>query len=442
MNQPFLVGLEHLGTSAGGVSSSTDSRPAVSRGQRGPMNPTLHEVPYPWKRTNPFVTSPPFQHLTHLSYGERDTGNSLIQGENLSVLRSLEAKLVGKVRCVYIDPPYNNQERYCHYMDSQSHHEWLTTTTDQLRAIKPLLSKDGSVWISIDDAEVHYLKVAADEIFGRENFLSTIVWQQRTTRENRKVFSNNHEYLLVYAIDSAAFREGRNLLPAGRQVLSRYKNPDSDPRGPWQSISANVQGGHGTTTQYYDLVAPNGTVHRPPPGRCWIYTSDKMEKEMAANNIWFGKDGNGVPRLKRFLVESRVGLTPETLWKAEDVGTNQAAKKQVLRLFPGEPVFETPKPETLVARVLEIATSKGDLVVDTFLGSGTTAAVAHKMNRQYIGVEEGSHAITHCVRRLQMVVDGEQSGISTTVGWTGGGGFDFYRNNGREWVECLPPLTT
>lgn len=428
MNQPFLAGLEHPRTSVNGVSSSTDS--AVSEGRRAPVNPPRRKASHLWKTAGTFAASPPFQHFGHLSYGERDTGNSLIQGENLLVLRSLQERLTGKVRCVYIDPPYNNQERYCHYMDARSHRDWLTTMTEQLGALRSLLSQDGSVWISIDDAEVHYLKVAADRIFGRENFLSTIVWQQRTTRENRKVFSNNHEYLLVYAKDSAAFRRSRNLLPAGRQILSRYKNPDSDPRGPWQSVSANVQGGHGTATQYYELVAPNGTVHRPPKGRCWIYNQEKMQKEIAADNIWFGKDGNGVPRLKRFLGDSRVGLTPETLWKAEDAGTNDDAKKQLLRLFPSEPVFDTPKPETLVARILEIATSEGDLVVDTFLGSGTTAAVAHKMHRQYIGVEVGPHAVTHCARRLQMVVEGEQSGISAAVGWKGGGGFDFYRSDG------------
>lgn len=375
------------------------------------------------------MTSLPFQRLAKLSYGETSTGNLLIQGENGSVLRSLQEKLIGKVRCVYIDPPYNNQEQYCHYMDTRSHSEWLTMITNQLKAIKPLLSQDGSIWISIDDLEVHYLKVAADKIFGRRNFISTIVWQQRITRENRKAFSNNHEYILVYATNAAAFRKSRNLLPAGPKLLSRYKNPDSDPRGPWQSISANVQGGHGTTSQYYDLIAPNGMIHRPPKGRCWIYTWKRMQKEIAANNIWFGKDGNGVPRIKRFLRTSPIGLTPETLWKAEDVGTNDDAKKQLLQLFPGEPVFDTPKPEALVARILEITTNKGDLVMDTFLGSGTTAAVAHKMQRQYIGVEIGPHAVTHCARRLQMVVDGEHTGISPAIGWTGGGGFDFYRSH-------------
>ena len=168
---------------------------------------------------------------------------------------------------MYIDPPYNNQEKYRHYLDTRSHEVWLDMMAARLRAIRPLLSTDGSLWISIDDRELHYLKVAADEVFGRENFVTTVAWQQRTTRENRKVFSNNHEYLLVYAIDQREFRAKRNLLPAGPALLARYKNPDSDPRGPWQSISANIQAGHATASQFYDLVAPNGNVHRPPEGR-------------------------------------------------------------------------------------------------------------------------------------------------------------------------------
>ena len=368
-----------------------------------------------------------FSHIAMLSYGERATGNTIIQGENLHVLNALQAHYADQVRCVYIDPPYNNQERYRYYQDSRAHEVWLDMMVTRFHAIKPLLSLDGSIWISIDDREHHYLKVAADEVFGRENFVTTIVWQQRTTRENRKVFSNNHEYLLVYAIDQREFRVKRNLLPGGPELLARYKNPDSDPRGAWQSVSANVQAGHGTASQFYDLVAPNGIVHRPPEGRCWIYTKDKMQQEIAAGNIWFGKTGRGVPRIKRFLESSKVGLTPETLWPAADVGTNDEAKKQLLKLFPDERVFETPKPEGLVRRVFEIATDPNDLVLDAFLGSGTTAAVAHKLNRRYIGIERGKHAVSYCAARLRKVVNGDATGISEAVQWKGGGGFDFYR---------------
>ena len=368
-----------------------------------------------------------FQRIARLSYGDAHSGNAVIQGENLDALRRLREQFAARVRCVYIDPPYNNQERYRHYVDAGSHAVWLEMMEERLTAIRPLLSAEGSVWISIDDREVHYLKVAADLVFGRKNFITTIVWQQRTTRENRKAFSNNHEYVLVYAADQRRFRATRNLLPAGPELLSRYRNPDSDPRGPWQSISANVQDGHGTASQFYDLVAPSGKVHRPPEGRCWIYTRARMEREIAAGNVWFGGNGQGVPRIKRFLNSSNIGLTPETLWLAAEVGTNDEAKKQLLKLFPDNSVFDTPKPEGLVRRILEIASGPGDLVLDAFLGSGTTAAVAHKMQRRYIGIEHGDHAITHCAARLQLVVDGDTTGISSDICWRGGGGFDFYK---------------
>ena len=369
-------------------------------------------------------------HIAELSYGDTSTENALVQGENLSVLERLQSHYSGKVRCVYIDPPYNNRERYRHYMDSRTHEAWLAMLVDRIAAIKPLLAIDGSLWISIDDREIHYLKVAADKIFGRENFVTTIVWQQRTSRENRKVFSNNHEYLLLYANDHREFRATRNPLAPEPAQLSRYRNPDSDPRGPWQSVSANAQDGHATSSQFYDLVAPNGTVHQPPEGRCWVYTQEKMRREIAAGNIWFGMNGEGVPRIKRFLKSARIGLTPETFWPAAAVGTTDIAKKQLLKLFPRNGIFETPKPERLIRRVLEIATNPGDLVLDAFLGSGTTAAVAHKLNRRYIGIEHGDHAETYCAARLRMVVDGEPTGISNEVNWTGGGGFRFYRSLG------------
>lgn len=298
----------------------------------------------------------------------------------------------------------------------------------QLAALKPLLATNGSLWISIDDTELHYLKVVADNVLGRRNYITTIVWQHRTTRENRRAFSHNHEYLLLYARDPQQFRKSRNLLPATDDLLSRYRNPDDDPRGPWQSVSANVQDGHATATQYYGLLAPNGGVHYPPEGRCWIYTEDKMKSEIEAGNIWFGKGGNGVPRIKKFFDEKKIGLTPETLWTSSDVGTTHEAKRQLLELFPNEPVFDTPKPESLISRVVEISTDPGDVVLDAFLGSGTTAAVAHKLGRPYIGIEAGEHIRTHCAKRLRMVVDGDRTGISTAKGWLGGGGFEFFEH--------------
>lgn len=234
-------------------------------------------------------------------YGAESGNNFLIQGDNLLVTKLLQKSLLGKVRCIYLDPPYNNQETYRHFNDSLNHDEWIEFITERLKELKPLLSDDGSIWISIDDREAHYLKVAADSVFGRENFITTIIWQQRTTRENRRSFSVSHEYLFVYAKDPRTFRTRRNLLTPDPSYYSRYKNPDSDPKGPWQSVSANAQDGHATKSQYYALQAPNGKIHYPPKGRVWVYTQEKMMAEIEAGRIWFGKSGFAVPRIKKYL---------------------------------------------------------------------------------------------------------------------------------------------
>ncbi len=364
--------------------------------------------------------------LSSLSYGNEDSGNKIIHGNNLEVLDALLPANKNKVKCIYIDPPYNNGEEYAHYSDKLSHEKWLEGIQLTLEKLKPLLSPEGSVWISIDENEMHYLKVAADKILGRRNFLTTIVWQQRISRENRRAFSNNHEYLLVYAKEPDKFRRYRNLLPPTAEMVSRYKNPDNDPRGLWQSVSANVQDGHATASQFYEFRAPNGRLHRPPNGRCWVYNKERMQEEIANNNIWFGADGNGIPRIKKFIDSSpRLGLTPQTLWFGQDVGTNETAKKHLLGLFPGKLVFDTPKPEELVKRIIHISTKPEDLVLDAYLGSGTTAAVAHKMKRRYIGIDISRDASTYAAMRLKKVALGEQGGISTEAGWNGGGGFDF-----------------
>ena len=383
---------------------TTSFSPIGERTNQGTIGQTAKSWPERSKSSR--WLGPPFRRLARLSYGATVKDNVLIHAENMCALQSLQETFAGRVRCIYIDPPYNNQERYRHYLDNQGHEEWLRAITSRLELLRPLLCQNGSLWISIDDREMHYLKVAADQVLGRRNFVSTIVWQQRTTRENRKVFSNNHEYLLVYAIDPQQFKAFRNRLSSGAEQLARYKNPDSDPRGPWQSISANAQDGHSVPSQHYEIVAPNGNIHRPPDGRCWVYTKAKMQREIVAGNIWFGKDGSGVPRIKSFLNGHRIGLTPETLWTADEVGTSDEAKKQLLQLFPDKPVFDTPKPERLLSRVIEISTDENDLVFDAYLGSGTTAAVAHKMNRRYVGIEQGDQAVTHCASRLRMVVDG------------------------------------
>jgi len=366
--------------------------------------------------------------LSHkFSYGSKNSNNMIIQSNNGDALDMLSTELKGKVKCIYIDPPYNNGETYTHYNDDLKHEIWLKQITSTLSKLKQLLANDGSIWISIDDNEMHYLKVAADKVFGRENFITTIVWQQRTTRENRKVFSNNHEYILVYSVDPKAFKMSRNLLPLTDEVLGRYNNPDNDPRGVWQSVSANVQAGHATQGQFYVIKSPQGKEHNPPNGRCWVYNETRMKEELSKNNLWFGKNGMGVPRIKKFLKNSvNLGLTPETLWTAELSGTNLSAKKHMLELFPKKIVFDTPKPEQLIKRIFDISTKRGDLVLDAYLGSGTTAAVAHKMDRRYIGIEAGDH-IEFALQRLVKVIEGEAGGISRDLKWSGGDGFQFYR---------------
>jgi len=355
--------------------------------------------------------------------------NRLIYGDNLLALKALEQEFGGKIKCIYIDPPYNTGSAFEHYDDGVEHSIWLSLIRDRLHLLRNLLAKDGSLWISIDDNEAHYLKILCDEVFGRVNFVATIIWEKRKSRENRRVFSFNHDYVLVFAREKVEFESVRNPIGLNDEVLARYKNPDNDPRGPWQSVSANAQAGHATPSQFYTLKLPSGRLIEPPKGRCWLYTKERMEQEIRVGNIWFGVNGDNAPRIKKFLKDSsEQGLTPETIWTAAEVGTNDEAKKGLIELFPDAAVFDNPKPEQLLQRVLHIATNPGDIVLDSFAGSGTTGAVAHKMGRRWIMVELGEHCHTHIIPRLQKVINGtDQGGITKAVGWKGGGGFRYYR---------------
>lgn len=362
------------------------------------------------------------------SNGGKECDNLLIHGNNKEVLPALLPYYRNSISCIYIDPPYNNGETYYYYDDNATQWNWLRDMRQVLCQLKQLLTKDGSIWISIDDSEMAYLRIEGDKIFGKDNFAGTIIWQQRKSRENRAVFSCNHEYILVYARDIKEFKKKRNLLPVDEDfVNSKYKNPDNDPRGPWQSVTANVQAGHAVASQFYTIVSPTGVSHNPPKGRCWIYNEERMKREIAEGNIWFGRDGRNTPRVKKFLRDAKIGLTPETIWLADEVGTSDSAKKQLITLFPDhDNLFETPKPEELLKRIIEISSDEDDYVLDCFLGSGTTIATAHKLNRRYIGIEVGSQMSKLVVRRMNMVISGEPSGISGIVNWRGGGAFSFY----------------
>ena len=366
--------------------------------------------------------------VASLHYGEPDSPNMLIEGDNLDALKALLPYYAGEVKCIFIDPPYNTQSAFKHYDDNLEHSKWLSMMYPRLELLRDLLCESGSIWVTIDDNEVHYLKVIMDEVFGRKNFVANIIWEKRTSRENRRVMSFKHDHVLCYAKEKPKFEATRNALPLNDVVLGRYKNPDGDPRGAWQSVSANAQAGHATKSQFYPLTLPSGRVIEPPKGRCWLYTEDRLKEEIAAGNIWFGAKGNNAPRVKKFLDSGeKGGLTPETIWYAREVSTNDAAKKDLLRLLPDAAVFDTPKPEALIQRIIQIATNPGDVVLDSFLGSGTTAAVAQKMGRRWVGVEFGDHVRTHCRTRLAKVVDGDQGGCSVSVKWSGGGGFRFYK---------------
>lgn len=360
------------------------------------------------------------------SHGAQDTGNILIHGDNLLALKALEKKYAGQVKCVYIDPPYNARATNEYYDDNFEHSQWLSLIRPRIQLLYKLLHEsDGSLWISIDDDEQPYLRVLCDEIFGRKNFVASVVWQKRTSPDNRAVISDGHDYVLVYAKDRESFKLYRNKLSLSGEQAKNYKNPDNDPRGDWTSSDCTAQAGHGTANQFYVLHAPNGQEYKLSSGRCWLYTESVMQEKIRENRIWFGTNGKSFPRKKTYLSESK-GQTPWTWWTNKEVGHNQEAKKEILALF-GESPFETPKPERLIQRVLEIATNPGDLVLDSFLGSGTTAAVAQKMGRRWIGIEMGDHAYTHCKTRLDKVIDGgDAGGVTKATGWQGGGGYRFY----------------
>ena len=356
------------------------------------------------------------------SYGDANAENILIHGDNLLALKALEQDYAGKVKCIYIDPPYNTGNAFEHYDDGVEHSLWLSLIKPRLTILRNLLSNEGSIWISIDDTEAHYLKVMCDELFGRNNFIASVIWQKKHTRSNdAKYFSDNHDFILVYCKNKDNFK--LNLLPRTDELNKGYKNLDNDERGPWASQPIQVK----TPSQayIYEIISPIGKSFWPPKGRSWQFGLKKYEEMVADNRIWFGADGTNVPRIKKFLSDVQDGITPLTIWGRDEVGDNQEAKKEAKNLYPDNP-FGTPKPERLIERVLMLATKEGDLVLDSFLGSGTTSAVAHKMGRKYIGIELGEHAKTHCFPRLKAVVDGEQGGISKAVNWQGGGGFKFY----------------
>jgi len=362
--------------------------------------------------------------------------NRLIFGDNLLALKALEQEFAGKIKCIFIDPPYNTGSAFSHYDDGVEHSLWLSLMQGRIELLRKLLAPDGSLWITIDDTESHYLKVLCDEVFGRQNFVANAVWQKKYSPQNNAIWlSDSHDHILLYARNKEIWRPLP--LPRTTAMDARYRNPDNDPRGDWKpgDMLASLTGGQrgaqfartGQSSDLYEITTPSGRKVSPPAATCWRVSRRRFDELVKDNRIWFGQSGNNVPAIKRFLSEVQEGAVCKTVWLRDEVGDNQDAKREVAA-FNSDDVFATPKPERLIQRILELGSRPGDWVLDSFAGSGTTGAVAHKMSRRWIMVELGEHCHTHIIPRLKKVIDGEdKGGVTEAVGWKGGGGFRYYR---------------
>ncbi len=381
----------------------------------------------------------PYRLLESVSNHGTGAENLLIQGDNLEALKALLPFYRGQVKCIFIDPPYNTRSAFAHYDDNLEHAQWLTMMLPRLQLLRELLREDGSIWVTLDDNEAHYLKVLGDEAFGRENFVMNLAWQKRDGPPNDRKIGLIHDHVLVWAKhkDSSSKKtlaeEVFNLMERTEKSDAQYKVFDEpsgpDPRGAFRKIdtTANGKGGRFVDSLYYGVTNPyTNEIVFPRRGTCWRHSKTEMDRLQAEKRLYWGVKGTATtPMRKLFKSEAKAGMTASSLWL--DAGLNQHASSEMEQLFGEKASFETPKPEALLRRVIHIASNPGDLVLDSFLGSGTTAAVAHKMGRRWIGIEMGDHAATHCLPRLQKVIEGEQGGISKSVNWQGGGGFRFMK---------------
>lgn len=351
--------------------------------------------------------------------------NKLIFGDNLLALKALEQQFAGQIKCIFIDPPYNTGSAFEHYDDGIEHSLWLSLMRDRLELLRALLSENGSLWVTLDDNEAHYCKVLCDEVFGRQNFVATVIWRKNyAPKSSARHFSVDQDYILVYAKNADSWKP--NPMPRSEKQDRAYKNPDNDPRGLWRPNNLAARNFYSKGT--YAIKCPSGRVIAgPPAGSYWRVSEDKFWEMDKDGRIWWGKDRNNVPAPKIYLSEVKQGVVPQTYWGYEEVGHTQDAKREIVALFGGE-VFSTPKPEKLMQRIVGLATNPGEMILDSFAGSGTTGAVAHKMGRRWIMVELGEHCHTHIIPRLQKVIDGsDPGGITDAVGWKGGGGFRYYK---------------
>lgn len=415
--------------------------------------------------------------------------NLMIEGDNLEVLKLLQKSYAGKVKMIYIDPPYNTgkdfvypdnfQDNIKNYLEltgqieggqkissnteasGRFHTDWLNMMYPRLKLARNLMRDDGVIYISVDEVEVSNLRKICDEIFGEENFVTNFIWEKRTNRENRKVVSSRHDNLLCYCRNSNRLSDAVKQLPMSEKALANYKNPDNDPRGPWKSDPATAQAGHGTKSQFYSFVAPNGTVHELESGRCWLYTKPVMEQAAIEGRLWFGRDGSGVPRIKTYLEAKDRGLTPETIWFAEDVGTNETAKNALKELFDEKAVFDTPKPVDLVRQAILLSAPEG-IVLDFFAGAGTTGHAVISQNaiddgsRRFILVQlpepcpEGSEALQLGLNTIAEITKEYLRRAVAKVkseipGWNGDTGFRVFKldaSNIRAWEPDRENLAT
>ena len=360
----------------------------------------------------------------NFSYGDTESGNMLIHGDNLLALKALEQEYSGRVKCICIDPPYNTGNAFEHYDDGLEHSIWLTLMRTRLEILWKLLDSDGTIWICIDDNECHYLKIMCDEIYGRGNFVTSIAWRSADSSNNdSKKFSIDYNTILVYSKDSNWLSYP---LPRTAASNAHYKNPDNDPKGPW--CPGNLSSPNPRPNLQFSIFSPQG-IEIKSPTNGWRWKKEKVEEMLSTGEMIFSKDGKRV--IRKTYLKDQGGLAPSNIWfDIEDTGHNRQAKYELIKLFPNirtSDLFKTPKPERLIRKILMVSTKSGDLVLDSFLGSGTTAAVAQKMGRRYIGIELGNHAYTHCYPRLKKVTDGtDQGGISKAQNWKGGSGFKFY----------------
>jgi adenine-specific DNA-methyltransferase len=373
-------------------------------------------------------------HASHRVTDNDVFDNKLIFGDNLLALKALEQEFTGKIKCIYIDPPYNTGSAFQHYDDGIEHSLWLTLIRDRLEILRALLSVNGSMWVNLDDNEAHYCKVLCDEIFGRHNFLGNVIWEKSDSpRMDAEFFSSRHDHLLVYAKDRE--QTAWNRIPVGEDAIPVHYDKVDDNDRKYYLKPLRAMGGQGDSratrpTLYFALTAPDGAKIFPKrqdgTDGAWRWNLKKIEEE--SSRIDWIQGRNGWSPYYRIYADNISGRPPETVWPHGEVGSNRTSKAEIKQLFPELVPFGTPKPERLLQRVLTVASNAGDWVLDSFAGAGTTGAVAHKMERRWIMVELGEHCHTHIIPRLQKVADGtDPGGITEAVDWKGGGGFRYYR---------------